>query len=113
MVADGLHLPAQLLEPARQLRRRQPVGVVALLHALRQHLLLEVPGVLPPEAQQLVGEHFGAGTWFPVIFGAMALVMACTNFANSIFEASMRTCNSPLAACKRLIRGLTIALYLT
>lgn len=34
-------------------------------------------------AQQLVGEHFGAGTMFPVIFGCMALVMACTNFANA------------------------------
>lgn len=34
-------------------------------------------------AQQLVGEHFGAGTLFPVMFGGMALVMACTNFANS------------------------------
>ncbi|WP_198430272.1 multidrug effflux MFS transporter [Sphingobium xenophagum] len=34
-------------------------------------------------AQQLVGEHFGAGTLFPVLFGGMALVMACTNFINS------------------------------
>ncbi|MFC0205950.1 multidrug effflux MFS transporter [Novosphingobium soli] len=34
-------------------------------------------------AQQLVGEHFGAGTWFPVIFGGMALVMASTNFMNA------------------------------
>ncbi|WP_159983368.1 MULTISPECIES: multidrug effflux MFS transporter [unclassified Novosphingobium] len=34
-------------------------------------------------AQQLVGEHFGAGTLFPVMFGGMALVMACSNFANS------------------------------
>jgi DHA1 family bicyclomycin/chloramphenicol resistance-like MFS transporter len=34
-------------------------------------------------AQQLVGEHFGAGTLFPVMFGGMALVMACTNFANA------------------------------
>lgn len=34
-------------------------------------------------AQQLIGEHFGAGTLFPVMFGGMALVMACTNFANS------------------------------
>ncbi|WP_235522828.1 multidrug effflux MFS transporter [Novosphingobium sp. Leaf2] len=34
-------------------------------------------------AQQLVGEHFGAGEAFPIIFGGMALVMACTNFANS------------------------------
>lgn len=34
-------------------------------------------------SQQLIGEHFGAGTWFPVIFGCMALVMACTNFTNA------------------------------
>lgn len=34
-------------------------------------------------AQQLVGEHFGAGTAFPAIFGGMALMMACTNFVNS------------------------------
>nr|WP_237714058.1 multidrug effflux MFS transporter [Novosphingobium sp. Rr 2-17] len=34
-------------------------------------------------AQQLVGEHFAAGTMFPLVFGAMALVMAGTNFINS------------------------------
>lgn len=34
-------------------------------------------------AQQLVGEHFAAGTLFPVIFGGMAMVMASTNFINS------------------------------
>lgn len=34
-------------------------------------------------AQQLVGEHFGAGQTFPIIFGGMALVMACTNFVNA------------------------------
>ena len=34
-------------------------------------------------AQQLVAEHFGAGSRFPAIFGAMALVMATTNFINS------------------------------
>ena len=34
-------------------------------------------------AQQLVGEHFGAGTLFPAVFGGMALVMASTNFINS------------------------------
>lgn len=34
-------------------------------------------------AQQLVGEHFGAGTWFPAVFGGMALVMASTNFVNA------------------------------
>ncbi|MDP9055968.1 MAG: multidrug effflux MFS transporter [Pseudomonadota bacterium] len=34
-------------------------------------------------AQQLVAEHFGAGTRFPAVFGGMALVMATTNFINS------------------------------
>ncbi len=34
-------------------------------------------------SQQLVAEHFGAGSAFPVIFGAMALAMAAANFTNS------------------------------
>ncbi len=34
-------------------------------------------------AQQLVGEHFGAGAMFPVIFGATALTMAFASFFNS------------------------------
>lgn len=34
-------------------------------------------------AQQLVAEHLGAGSMFPAVFGGMALVMACSNFANS------------------------------
>lgn len=34
-------------------------------------------------AQQLVGEALGAGAAFPAIFGAMALLMASTNFVNS------------------------------
>jgi len=34
-------------------------------------------------SQQLVAEHFGAGESFPLIFGAMALVMAFVSLANS------------------------------
>jgi DHA1 family bicyclomycin/chloramphenicol resistance-like MFS transporter len=34
-------------------------------------------------SQQLVAEHFGAGTLFPLVFGGMALVMSATNFINS------------------------------
>jgi DHA1 family bicyclomycin/chloramphenicol resistance-like MFS transporter len=34
-------------------------------------------------SQQLVGEALGAGTFFPLVFGGMALIMACTNFANA------------------------------
>ena len=33
--------------------------------------------------EQLLGEHFGAGSSFPLYFGGMALFMACGNFANS------------------------------
>ncbi len=33
--------------------------------------------------QQLMGEHFGAGTLFPLIFGGMALCMAGCNFINA------------------------------
>lgn len=34
-------------------------------------------------SQQLVAEHFGAGAMFPLLFGATAIVMACSNFLNS------------------------------
>jgi DHA1 family bicyclomycin/chloramphenicol resistance-like MFS transporter len=34
-------------------------------------------------SQQIVGEHFGMGTLFPLVFGVMALIMASTNFVNS------------------------------
>ena len=34
-------------------------------------------------AQQLVGEHFGAGDMFPIIFGATASTLAISSFANS------------------------------
>jgi DHA1 family bicyclomycin/chloramphenicol resistance-like MFS transporter len=34
-------------------------------------------------AQQLVGEHFGAGEWFPVVFGGTAAMMAVSNIVNS------------------------------
>jgi MFS transporter, DHA1 family, multidrug resistance protein len=34
-------------------------------------------------AQQLIGEHFGAGLWFPVVFGGTAAMMAISNIVNS------------------------------
>lgn len=34
-------------------------------------------------AQQLIGEHFKAGTWFPVIFGGTAATLAISNIVNS------------------------------
>ncbi|MEO0062399.1 MAG: hypothetical protein RLZZ08_959 [Pseudomonadota bacterium] len=34
-------------------------------------------------AQQLLGEHFAVGTWFPVVFGGTAAMMAVSNVVNS------------------------------
>ncbi|RKF18205.1 MFS transporter [Altericroceibacterium spongiae] len=34
-------------------------------------------------AQQLIGEHFGAGDWFPVVFGGTAAMMVVSNLINS------------------------------
>ena len=34
-------------------------------------------------AQQLIGEHFSAGDWFPLIFGATAAMMAVASIVNS------------------------------
>jgi DHA1 family bicyclomycin/chloramphenicol resistance-like MFS transporter len=34
-------------------------------------------------AQQLIGEHFKAGTWFPIIFGGTAATLAVSNIINS------------------------------
>lgn len=34
-------------------------------------------------SQQLIAEHFGAGTYFPLVFGCLALTMSLANFGNS------------------------------
>ncbi|HEU4651767.1 MAG TPA: multidrug effflux MFS transporter [Croceibacterium sp.] len=34
-------------------------------------------------AQQLIGEHFKAGEWFPLVFGATAAMMVVSNLVNS------------------------------
>ena len=34
-------------------------------------------------SQQLLGEHFGTGAYFPLVFGALASTMAVTNIVNS------------------------------
>ncbi len=76
---------------------RQPIRVSAILGNMRDGLshreamgyvfgMALVQGALfgyINSSQQLVAEHFGAGENFPLIFGAMALMMVCTNLANS------------------------------
>ena len=34
-------------------------------------------------AQQLIGEHFNTGEWFPIVFGGTAAMMAVSNIVNS------------------------------
>ncbi len=75
----------QLIHPAALLRgvqrivtTRSAIGYVLGI-ALMQGALF---GYIN-SAQQLVAEHFGAGTRFPAIFGGMALTMATTAFINS------------------------------
>jgi DHA1 family bicyclomycin/chloramphenicol resistance-like MFS transporter len=52
-------------------------------YVLASALVLGVGWGFIQSCQQLVGEHFGAGELFPLIFGGMALCMAAANFANS------------------------------
>jgi DHA1 family bicyclomycin/chloramphenicol resistance-like MFS transporter len=76
---------------------RQPIDVkaivgnmrVALFHrisigyVLGAALLMGAVFGYVNSAQQLIGEHFGAGTWFPVVFGGTAAMMAVSNVVNS------------------------------
>jgi DHA1 family bicyclomycin/chloramphenicol resistance-like MFS transporter len=63
-------------------------------------------------SQQLVAEHFGAGTLFPLIFGGMALVMSATNFVNSriVERFGARRVSHTAAIVFILIAGLHLTL---
>lgn len=92
LVWVGLRLP-ETLDPAN----RQPIrpGILAtnMSATLRNRTALGyILASACPQGmvwgwiqccEQLLGEHFGAGRYFPYYFGAMALCMACGNFANS------------------------------
>jgi DHA1 family bicyclomycin/chloramphenicol resistance-like MFS transporter len=76
---------------------RQPIRIGAIVGNMRDGLsnresvgyvfgMALVQGALfgyINSSQQLVAEHFGAGDRFPLFFGGMALMMACTNLTNS------------------------------
>ena len=76
---------------------RQPINVIAITDNMRIALTTRaaigyVLGMVLIQAalfgyinssQQLVAEHFGAGEYFPLVFGGMALCMAISNLANS------------------------------
>jgi DHA1 family bicyclomycin/chloramphenicol resistance-like MFS transporter len=60
------------------LMTRESIGYV-LASALNQGVMW---GYIQ-SCEQLLGEHFGAGQSFPLLFGGMALFMAASNFTNS------------------------------
>jgi DHA1 family bicyclomycin/chloramphenicol resistance-like MFS transporter len=76
---------------------RQRIEVPAILRNMRLALLnrISVGYVLGAallmggvfgyinSAQQLIGEHFGAGRWFPLVFGGTAAMMAVSNLVNA------------------------------
>jgi len=88
----ALRLP-ESLHPAY----RQPITVARVFGSTRDVLLCrESIGYVVTTAmtvgvmwgyiqscEQLLGEHFGAGAAFPVLFGGMALFMGVANFTNS------------------------------
>lgn len=78
---------------ARKVRRaRELLGNVALVVGNRASIGYVIGMALVfgghfgfiNSSQQLIGEHFGAGSAYALIFGAMAAAMALASFANSV-----------------------------
>ena len=63
-------------------------------------------------AQQLIGEHFGAGTRFPLIFGGMALIMSLGAFFNSriVVRAGARRVSQAALIAYIVVAGAQLAL---
>ncbi|TCM19817.1 DHA1 family bicyclomycin/chloramphenicol resistance-like MFS transporter [Novosphingobium sp. PhB165] len=121
LVWSALRLPETLHADYRQpIRPRVIAGNMAM--ALKERASLGyflgaafVQGALfgyINSAQQLVGEHFGAGTLFPLVFGSMALVMACSNFANSriVEKFGARRVSHTALLCYILFAAIHLAL---
>lgn len=88
----GVRLP-ETLDPAN----RQPISLSRIFGSTGEVLLCRpsigyviaaamTTGVMwgyIQSCQQLLGEHFGAGASFPILFGGMAMFIAVGNFSNS------------------------------
>jgi DHA1 family bicyclomycin/chloramphenicol resistance-like MFS transporter len=88
----SLRLP-ETLDPAN----RQPITISRIFGSTGEVLLCRpsigyviagalIMGVMwgyIQSCQQLLGEHFGAGAAFPIVFGGMATFLAAGNFGNS------------------------------
>ncbi|WP_126173742.1 multidrug effflux MFS transporter [Altericroceibacterium xinjiangense] len=75
---QGVHAPTILRNMRIALLTRSSVGYV-----LGTSLLIGAVFGYVNSAQQLLGEHFGAGAWFPVVFGGTAAMMVVSNLVNS------------------------------
>jgi len=64
-------------------------------------------------AQQLLGEHFGAGAKFPLLFAMIALAMSATNFVNSRIVERFGVRKVSHAAILAWIAVATVHLWLT
>src|SRR5690606_33932439 len=75
---QDIHLPTILHNMRVALFHRSSVGYV-----LGTSLLIGSVFGYVNSAQQLIGEHFRAGDWFPVVFGGTAAMMVVSNVVNS------------------------------
>lgn len=75
---QDIHVPTILHNMRVTLFHRASVGYV-----LGTSLLIGSVFGYVNSAQQLIGEHFRAGEWFPVVFGGTAAMMVVSNLVNS------------------------------
>lgn len=75
---QDIHVPTILHNMRVTLFHRGSVGYV-----LGTSLLIGSVFGYVNSAQQLIGEHFRAGDWFPIVFGATAAMMVVSNLVNS------------------------------
>lgn len=73
-----IHLPVVVRNMYASLINRESIGYV-----LGTAFVLGGVFGYVNSAQQLLGEHFGAGEWFPVLFGATAGTMMISSLINS------------------------------
>lgn len=75
---QDIHLPTILANMKAGLFHRESIGYVV-------GTALLIGGVFGyvNSAQQLLGEHFAVGDWFPIVFGATAAMMAVASIVNS------------------------------
>lgn len=75
---QDIHLPSILHNMRVAFFHRGSVGYV-----LGTSLLIGSVFGYVNSAQQLIGEHFKAGDWFPIVFGGTAAMMVVSNLVNS------------------------------